>query len=747
MSDIRNDDNKTYDDIMFEVKQYITNEKDILTIKKAHDFAVKMHAGQYRKSGEPYVIHVVQVAYILATLHVGPETIVAGLLHDVIEDTDISNEEFIKEFGESIYSLVQGVTKIGNLEFNDLKEYQAENHRKIFIAMANDIRVILIKLVDRLHNMRTLEHMQEDKQKRIAQETLEVYAPIAHRLGMFEIKKELEDLCFFYLDRKGYYEIAKMVETRRNERDEYVEKMIINLKNLLDNQGVGTFDIFGRSKHLYSISRKMKKKNIRFDEILDLLAIRVITDTELQCYEALGYIHQRFTPLPGRLKDYIAMPKFNMYQSLHTTVVGENGNIFEIQIRTKKMDDVAENGVAAHWRYKEGSNYNPKTEQAEIEEKLHWFRDLIDLKDDKEIIDATDFMEHLQDDIFNTSVYVMSPQGRVIDLPVDATPIDFAYRIHTEIGHKAVGAQVNGSLVPLNTKLKTGDVVQIKTSKQSVGPNQDWLGFVKTSTAKSRIKGFLNKKESDEREPYVEKGKMLYRKELIEREIDLDSISSKQLTSVLAQFSLNSIEDFYYAVGSKSISISKVLEKLSKSGRSGLEDTEKFKKVSTRKENVSSSKYGVEVEGLDSMMINLGQCCYPVKGDEIVGYITKGKGVTIHRENCSNIADAKKRLISCNWIQDNKEYKYESILRIQSTNRNYLLTDIVTVISQYKASLNEINSKVMPDQINVMTIANLNVRDLAHLNLLMTNLRKIDSIFSVTRRGEVPVKGKALTDK
>lgn len=732
---MRNSNNKTFEDVMIEVKKYISNKDDIKAIKKAYEFAEKMHEGQYRKSGEPYVIHVVQVAFILASLHVGPETIIAGLLHDVIEDTDISRKEFVKIFGESIYTLVEGVTKIGKLEFNDLKEYQAENHRKIFIAMANDIRVIIIKLVDRLHNMRTLEHMSEEKQKQIAQETLDVYAPIAHRLGMFELKNELEDLCFFYLDRNRYYQIAKMVEIRRAERDQYVEQMIKGIKDLLEKQNIH-FDIFGRSKHLYSINRKMKQKNIRFDEILDLLALRVITNTELECYEALGYIHQKYTPVPGRLKDYIAMPKFNMYQSLHTTVVGPNGNVFEIQIRTKKMDDIAEQGVAAHWRYKEGSNYNPKKEQEEIEEKLHWFRDLIDLKDDREIKDATEFMEHLQEDLFNTSVYVMSPQGRVIDLPVDSTPIDFAYRIHTEVGHQTIGALVNGSLVPLNTKLKTGDVVLIKTSKQSNGPNHDWLNFVQTSTAKSRIRSFLNKKQKDSREPNIDKGKELFLKELAARNIEADEISTKQLTSILSQFSLNNIEDFYYAVGSKSLSLAKVMEKISKHSRLNTEEIRAPRQAYKRKQPASSSQYAVRVEGLDSMMINLAQCCYPVRNDKISGYVTKGKGVTIHRDTCVNIQGAKERLIHCEWVdEDEIVYNYQSILIIKSNNRNYLLTDIVTVLSQHKASLNEINSKVMPDQINAITIANINVRNLKHLTTVIANLKKIDSVYSVARKG------------
>lgn len=726
----------TFDDILEEVKKYITNEKDILEIKEAYDFAHAMHEGQYRKSGEPYIVHIIHVGYILATLRVGPQTVVAGLLHDVIEDTDITEEEFIKKFGEDIFSIVDGVTKIGNIEFNDLKEYQAENHRKILIAMANDIRVILVKLVDRLHNMRTLKHMAPEKQKRIAQETLDVYAPIAHRLGMFELKNELEDLCFFYLDQERYYEIAKMVEVRRAERDKYVEEMILTLKDLLSKQDIN-FDIFGRSKHLYSINRKMKKKNIEFDEILDLLAIRVITQTELECYEALGYIHSRFTPVPGRLKDYIAMPKFNLYQSLHTTVVGIDGNIFEIQIRTQKMDDVAERGVAAHWKYKEGSEYNAKTEQAEIEEKLHWFRDIIELKDNEGISDATEFMQHLQEDLFNTSVYVMSPQGRVIDLPIDSTPIDFAYRIHTEIGNTAVGATVNGNLVPLSTKLKTGDVVQIRTSKQSTGPNDDWLSFVKTSTAKSRIKSFYKKKEKEDREPIIEKGKQVWQQELKKRDVGAHDISSKHLGSVLSQFSLNTMDDFYHALGTNSLSVSKVMSKLTKTDKQASEEINTSKSKTQRMKDVSSSKFGVEVAGLDSMMINLAQCCNPVKGDDITGYITKGQGVTVHRTNCQNIVNEGQRLIECEWVGVDDNHRYESVLLIEGQNKNNLVSDIITVISQQKANLSEINSKLMSDQINVTTTVTINVKDKDHLNNVIVNLLKVEGIYGVNRKGEV----------
>ncbi len=728
--------NITFDDVLKEMRAYISNEEDIKKVTEAYDFAFKMHDGQFRKSGEPYIVHIIHVGYILATLRVGPQTIIAGLLHDVIEDTDITAEEFIKKFGEDTYAIVEGVTKIGNIEFNDLKEYQAENHRKILIAMANDIRVIIVKLVDRLHNMRTLKHMDEDKQKRIAQETLDVYAPLAHRLGMFELKNELEDLCFMYLDRERYYEIAKMVEVRRAERDKYVTEMIESLNQLLSEHDI-EFEIFGRSKHLYSINRKMIKKNIEFEEILDLLALRVITKTELECYEALGYIHSRFTPVPGRLKDYIAMPKFNLYQSLHTTVIGVDGNIFEIQIRTKEMDDVAEKGVAAHWRYKEGSEYSPKKEQQEIEEKLHWFRDIIDLKDNKDIEDATEFMDHLQEDLFNTSVYVMSPQGRVIDLPIDSTPIDFAYRIHTDIGNKAVGATVNGNLVPLSTKLKTGDVVQIRTSKQSNGPNDDWLSFVKTSTAKSRIKSFYKKQDKLDREPFIEKGKALYNEELKKRKIDSNNISNKHFLSVINQFSLSNADDFYYAVGSGSLNMPKVMEKLSKTTKVVSEEVRANKTVTPpRLKDASSSKFGVAVAGLDSMMINLAQCCYPVRNDEIKGYITKGQGVTVHRENCHNISDVKERLIDCVWTDVDETHRYETVVMTEAINKNNLVADIITVISQNKANLIEINSKLMSDQINVATTAVIKVKDKEHVNNILVNLQKVEGIYSAKRKGE-----------
>ena len=452
-----------------------------------------------------------------------PVTIAAGLLHDTIEDCDVTKEQLSEEFSEEIATLVESVTKIGNIEFVDEKEYLAENHRKIFIAMAKDVRVIFIKLVDRLHNMRTLQFQSPEKQKSISAETLDVYAPIAHRLGISEIKNELEDLSFSYLHRDKYYEIARLVDSRKAERDAQVTEMIKSIANLLGDNKI-KFNVFGRSKHLYSIYKKMESKHKRFDEILDLLAIRIITESELNCYEILGHIHANYRPIPGRLKDYIAVPKMNMYQSLHTTVMGSEGSIFEIQIRTHMMDDIAERGVAAHWRYKETGGSSPakkdgpEIDQQEIEDRLSWFRDFNLLTEDMDE-NAQDYMDLLQKDIFEANVYVMTPKGRVIDLPNESTPIDFAYRVHTEVGHQTVGAIVNGILVPLNTKLKTGDVIQLKTDKKST-PSEDWLKVVKTNHARNKIRNFILKKQNDNKASFITKGEQLFKDECKPRNLD-----------------------------------------------------------------------------------------------------------------------------------------------------------------------------------------------------------------------------------
>ncbi|HAM62602.1 MAG: (p)ppGpp synthetase [Firmicutes bacterium GWF2_51_9] len=720
----------TMDDVRSEVRLYIQNTDSLALIDKAFTYAELHHKEQFRKSGEPYIIHLVNVAYILATLRVGPRTVTAGLLHDVIEDCGISKDRLAKDFDDEVATLVESVTKIGNIEFKDEKEYQAVNHRKIFIAMAKDVRVILIKLVDRLHNMRTLQYMTEEKQMKIAGETLEVYAPIAHRLGISEIKNELEDLSFYYLHRDKYYEIAHLVEMRKAERDAQVNTMIEDISEMLGQQKI-PFRIFGRSKHLYSIYKKMTTKNKRFDEILDLLAIRIVTQTEVNCYEVLGYIHQKYRPIPGRLKDYIAMPKMNMYQSLHTTIIGEGGAIFEVQIRTENMDAIAEQGVAAHWRYKEGNKYNPEKEQHEIEEKLAWFKDFTTMTDD--VHAAGEYMDLLTHDVFEANVYVMSPKGRVIDLPQGSTPIDFAYRIHTDIGHATVGAIVNGILVPINTELKTGDVVQIKTSKQSNGPSEDWLKFVKTSHARNKIRNFLQKKELEDRSENIAKGESMFREELKRRGMDeKEFMNPKKLETVFQYFTIQNYNDFMNAIAVKSLSMTAVFEKLQVRKPTLLENFDRlFKQPRPDKKNVS--KFGVTVAGVDSIMISLAGCCNPVFGDEIIGYITKGQGVKVHRKDCPNVIHETRRLIHCEWDDEYTTGKYEVNLFIMATDRSFLITDIITVVSQCKAGLSAINSTVNDDKITATTTLKVIVDNAEHLRIVIANLKKVNSVLTVDR--------------
>jgi GTP pyrophosphokinase len=722
-------DRQAVDALLKSLNDYITNPEHIVMIERALMYAREKHQGQMRKSGEPYINHLIQVALILSSLRVGPKTIAAGLLHDVLEDCGIPRAELAKTFDDEIATLVESVTKIGNIEFKDEKEYLAVNHRKIFIAMAKDIRVILIKLVDRLHNMRTLRYMTPEKQKKIASETLEVYAPIAHRLGISEIKNELEDLSFYYLYPEKYREIARLVDLRKAERDAQVTLMIKEIGETLTQQGI-QYRIFGRSKHLYSIYKKMTTKGKRFEEILDLNAIRIITLTELNCYEILGYIHAAYRPIPGRLKDYIAMPKMNMYQSLHTTIVGHEGAIFEIQIRTEKMDEIAEQGVAAHWRYKEGIKRSQHQEQKEIEDKLGWFKDLSMLTDDSET--AGEYMDILTHDVFEANVYVMSPKGRVIDLPNGATPLDFAYRIHTEVGHSTVGAIVNNTMVPLNTILKTGDVVQIKTSKQSNGPSEDWLKIVKTSHARTKIKNFLQHKELEDRADSVEKGRQLFIAELKNRGLDeKDYLNSKRLESMLSQFAVSNENDLFYAIAVKSLSLAAVMEKLTT--KRSLLDTLNFDKLFKPTPKRGFSRSGIRVAGVDSMMIGLAGCCSPVPGDEIVGFISKGQGVKVHRADCPNIKNEMKRLIHVEWDTDLKEGKYEVKLHITATDRSFLVSDLVTIISQNKAGMNAINSSVLDDKITAITTMTVVVTDAEHLRILMANLRKVDSVINVER--------------
>ena len=722
----------TFDELMEEVSTYIKKEENLNLIKAAYACAEKNHEGQFRKSGEPYIIHAIQVAYILTLLRTGPKTIAAGLLHDVVEDCEVTFEDISTMFGEEVASLVESVTKIGALKFKDEKEYLASNHRKIFIAMAKDVRVILIKLSDRLHNMRTLQYMSQAKQKKIASETLEVYAPIAHRLGISDIKNELEDLSFQYLEKEKYYEIAKLVEVRKAERDAQVQHMIQDISVLLESHHI-PYRMFGRSKHLYSIYKKMKTKNKRFEEILDLLAIRIITNSDTACYEILGYIHAKYRPIPGRFKDYIAMPKVNMYQSLHTTIVAEDGNIFEVQIRTEAMDEIAEQGIAAHWRYKESTN-GERIQQKEIEEQLHWFKDFSVMSDEVND-DAMEYMNLLQKDIFEANVYVMTPKGKVIALPNGATPIDFAYRIHTEIGHHTVGATINGVLMPLNTKLKTGDVVNIRTSNQSPGPSEDWMKVVKSAHARNKIRSFFQKQEIERKASDVKKGEELLEEELRRRNLDITMyMDQKRLEQVAKELSFTSHTDLLYALGIKQVSLVSVIERLVKHKTTIPLDNDELVKMYNRVERKKRpSKTGIVVEGIDSMKISLAVCCSPVPGDEIVGYISKGNGVKVHRKDCPNIAREKRRLIEVFWDEEIQQKTYEVKLVINSTDRNFLLSDIVTVVSQCKAGLQHVESTVEADKITTVTKMTVVVENAEHLQNLIANLRKINSVRTVER--------------
>ena len=723
----------TFHELLDEVKKYIKKEENIDLITRAYLFAEKNHCGQFRKSGEPYIIHAIQVGYILALLRTGPKTIAAGFLHDVVEDCNVSKQEVSELFGEEVATLVESVTKISNLKFQDEKEYLASNHRKIFIAMAKDVRVILVKLADRLHNMRTLQYMPSAKQQKIANETLEVYAPIAHRLGISDIKNELEDLSFQYLKKEKYYEIAKLVEKRKAERDEQVQRMIADISAMMEEHHI-KYRIFGRSKHLYSIYKKMVTKNKRFEEILDLLAIRIVTDTDSACYEILGYIHAKYRPIPGRFKDYIAMPKVNMYQSLHTTIVADDGNIFEVQIRTEKMDEIAEQGIAAHWRYKESMYGGKEIRQKEIEEQLHWFKDFSVMSDEVND-DALEYMNLLQKDIFEANVYVMTPKGKVIALPNGATPIDFAYRVHTEIGHHTVGATINGVIVPLNTVLKTGDVVSIRTSKQSSGPSEDWLKIVRSAHARNKIRSFFQKQEIERRSLDVKKGEELLSEELKKRGLDASQyMDNKKLSQVAAALSYNSYQDLLYGIGAKQVTIAAVIERLVKHKVSIPLDNEELAKMfnrQDRKHKVSQS--GIRVEGVDSMKITLAACCSPVPGDEVVGYISKGQGVKVHRRDCPNIQNEKARLIDVEWDENREQRTYEVKLVVRSTDRNFLLSDIVTVVSQCKAGLQHVDSSVNEDGISATTKMTVVVSDAEHLRTLCANLRKVNSVLDVER--------------
>ena len=709
---------------------------DIDIIEKAYNFASEAHKSQKRESGEPYIIHPIDVAEILAELGMDTNTIAAGLLHDVLEDTDCTYKEMSDMFNEEIASLVNGVTKLGKIEYKSKQEQQADNVRKMLLAMAKDIRVIIIKLADRLHNMRTLKFMPKEKQKLKAKETLDIYAPLAHRLGMSKIKWELEDLSFRYLHEEEYYDLVRQIAEKRVEREAYISSIIDDLYRNLEESGIDS-DIEGRPKHFYSIYRKMVNKNKTIEQIFDLTAIRILVNSVKDCYGVLGIVHTIYKPIPGRFKDYIAMPKPNMYQSLHTTVIGPQGKTFEIQIRTFDMHKTAEYGIAAHWKYKEGDAGEDK--EKGFEKKLAWLRDMLEWQ--KETSDAEEFMEGFKIDLFSDEIFVFTPKGVVINLASGSTPIDFAYRIHTDVGNRCIGAKVNGKIVPLDYKLKTGEIVEIITSQSAKGPNMDWLNIAKSNQAKSKIKSWLKKAKKDEN---INKGKELLEKELRKQGVILSEITKGDSYERLAKrYNLHNSDDIYAAVGVGSISASAFVSRLKEEnlGDKVKQSDEEIAKnieehiAKSDRVNKKEGNYGITVKGESNLMIRFARCCNPVPGDEIQGYITKGRGVSVHRTDCSNlkslIAYDPNKVVDVSWGMS-KGASYVAEVRVKSDDRMGVLSDIMKVITDSGLHLNALNANSAKGNEALINIK-VKIDSIEQLRELMKKIRRLKGVTDVFR--------------
>jgi GTP diphosphokinase / guanosine-3',5'-bis(diphosphate) 3'-diphosphatase len=726
-----NDQVLTAEQVIDKTRVYL-NEEHCEFVKKAYEFAKHSHREQYRKSGEPYIIHPIQVAGILADLEMDPATVAAGFLHDVVEDTDVTLMDIETEFNDEVAMLVDGVTKLGKIKYKSHEEQQAENHRKMFVAMAQDIRVILIKLADRLHNMRTLKHLPVEKQRRISNETLEIFAPLAHRLGISKIKWELEDTALRYLNPQQYYRIVNLMKKKRAEREQYLVDVMDEVSSRMKEVSINA-ELSGRPKHIYSIYRKMVQQNKQFSEIYDLLAVRIVVNSIKDCYAVLGIIHTCWKPMPGRFKDYIAMPKPNMYQSLHTTVIGPKGDPLEVQIRTSEMHRIAEFGIAAHWAYKEGKALSDTTS---YEQKLTWFREILEFQNDT--ANAEEFMESLKIDLFSDMVFVFTPKGDVIELPSGSVPIDFAYRIHSEIGNKTIGAKVNGKMVTLDYRLKTGDIIEILTSKHSYGPSQDWLKLAQTSQAKNKIRAFFKKQRRDEN---VDKGKELVEKEIRAMEFDLKEIlTADNLKKVAEKFNFANEDDMYAAVGYNGVTALQVANRLTEKWRKKRDQEQSAtitNAISDMKSFPSTKKResGVRVAGIDNLLIRLSRCCNPVPGDEIVGFITKGRGVSVHRADCTNIDsnDAQTRLIPVEWessLNDRKEYNVD--IEISGYDRRGLLNEVLQAVNETKTNISAVSGR--SDRNKMATIImSIAIHNVSHLQRVVERIKQIPDIYSVRR--------------
>ncbi|HEU4964322.1 MAG TPA: bifunctional (p)ppGpp synthetase/guanosine-3',5'-bis(diphosphate) 3'-pyrophosphohydrolase [Bacilli bacterium] len=724
--------------LLEKIGRYATAD-DVAIVRHAYEVSEAAHRGQTRSSGEPYIMHPVAVAEILADLELDVVTLCAALLHDTVEDTDVTDADLVEKFGTEVAYLVDGVTKLERIKFNSKEEAQAENLRKMFMAMAKDIRVILIKLADRLHNMRTLKHQPTEKQVRTATETLEIYAPLAHRLGISTIKWELEDISLRYLNPQQYYRIVNLMAKKRKEREQYVQEVIDNLIDRFGELGIHA-DISGRAKHLYSIYRKMINDNKQFNEIYDLLAVRVIVDNIKDCYAILGVVHTLWKPMPGRFKDYIAMPKANMYQSLHTTVVGPRGEPLEIQIRTWEMHRTAEYGIAAHWLYKEskpnGNNANKdgqEVKDASFSQKLAWFREILEWQQDFK--DAQEFMETLKFDLFADEVFVFTPKGDVIQLPAGSVPIDFAYRIHTDIGNRTIGAKVNGKIVPLDYKMRTGDIVEVLTSKHSYGPSFDWLKVVKSSQAKSKIRQWFKR---EKREENIAKGRDLIEKEAKKHSLDLSLLSDKTLEEIGQKFNFMKLDDMLAAVGYGGFSAHQVITRVVEKAKREAPPTESAKLPEIKKEEPKKkrkSTLGVRVKGVENMLIRFSRCCNPVPGDEIKGFITRGRGVSVHRDNCPNLLnfkeDEENRLIEVEW-ETVPTVSYSVEIEVTALDRSGLISEVMMMIAETKTDITAVSGRA--DKRRMATISlTINIRNVDHLQTVVEKIKRVKDVYSVRR--------------
>ncbi len=714
-------------------KKETSRRVDTKLIMKAYNYAVEHHGDQKRRSGEPYIIHPLNVAYILAGVGLDEATICAALLHDVVEDTDATDTDLRREFGDEIADMVAGVTKLETMQFTTVEEQQVEDYRKMFLAMGKDIRVIILKIADRLHNMRTLKYLKRDRQIANAKETMEIYAPLANRLGLYSMKWELEDLSFKYLYPEEYHELVEGINKKREERLKFIEKIMADIRVQLKKQHIDA-EVTGRAKHLYSIYRKMKRDNKTLDQIYDLFALRILVNSIKDCYAALGVVHEMYSPMPGRFKDYIAVPKPNMYQSIHTTLLGDKGTPFEVQIRTWDMHRVAEYGIAAHWAYKEASYFGKKQSVKVEEDKLAWLRESLEWQ--KDMQDPQEFLATLKTELFEDEVYVFTPKGAIKILPRNATPIDFAYSIHEEIGNHMTGCKINSKMMPIITPLKSGDIIEIITSDNSKGPSRDWLKFVKSTKAKNKINGWFKKAEKSEN---IEKGK-----DLIEKEIKrigmshVDLFKQEYIDAMLDRYKYKNIEDMYAAVGFGANSAVKVIARMLQEYRKEHQEEnveEKIEELRKQKESKQKpSSSGVVVEGIDNCLVKLSKCCNPLPGDEIIGYITKGRGVSVHRKDCVNVKDLlteENRIIDVKWYEEAKE-NYNVTLEVLANDRKGLLVDILNTVKETKANLMGVSTKTTKERIAIMDI-DLEVENIEELNKVIRNIKKVDSVYEVRR--------------